>query len=391
MAKFRYIITNFASGEIRDVAPFSAFTYNDVLNAAGGWSASLPYDHQKATPDNLSEGNTGVYVERGGQILFGGLLWTVNGGSGKDLQVGGEGSISYYGTGRNGARRTIRSRQGMTYADTTNDIASQEITWTGVDQFRVVKDVFDHAANIGGDGDPGFTGIRFHGPGGAVSEGTLSGVTMSRTIFGYERRSPLVFVQETAKLLDGFDFRVSCDFDASSPPQPRRYLDLWYPRIGGRAAAIFIQNKNATLESYTGDASGLANVWTEAGAGLGDARIIQEQSDSALIYPSGTFPYMEGTRSQSDGSNANLLSLSRSGLAANKRPIKTFTMTVEDTVDSPLGGYIPGDSAYVSMNDGYYQMNEEYRIISVGININDAGTARAKVGLASLDASLGEG
>jgi hypothetical protein len=87
-------------------------------------------DDPKATRANLDPGATAIYIERGGILVWGGILWTVDtDNSERKLNLGGEGFWSYF------KHRTIHNRTAMSHATSSSSftfLPDGDSTSTGV-------------------------------------------------------------------------------------------------------------------------------------------------------------------------------------------------------------------------------------------------------------------
>lgn len=393
MAEYRYLVYTLVSNELVDEVRFTTFSYNKVLNRDDGWSATLPVNDEKATKAIFAPGLRSVWVMRDNQIIFGGILWTVT-WSGSQLQLGGSGFLSYYA----GTKRTVQSATGMSYQTTPAPPATgnyTEITWTAIDQFRIIRDLFIHARTFAGTADGGFNStvpVRSKG----ADAATVTSVNIDKQIFTYERRNIAEMLIElssasnlTSGAIAGFDFVGRYEWSSATPAKPLRYLELFYPNAGTEIG-LLEEGKNMTIDTYTNDASKLGNQITIAGSGAGDGKLFGTASDSSRLYPLGDNPYLEAVISISgEGVQTNLNAQAFSELAFRVRAVETMSVTAEDVTDSALGQINAGDSVRVKANQGYLTMADLYRVVTVDVVINDLGIARQKFSLASLGASTG--
>ena len=131
MAEYRYLLRDVLTGDLLGEVPFESATYSDVLNAPGAFSGTLglqqPAKLQSVLRNALmlmDDGRLTLFVERNGALVWGGFLWTsdcsLDDGT---CTLNGEGYLSYF------RRRLI--------ADT--------LTYTGIDQTLIAKDLVDKA------------------------------------------------------------------------------------------------------------------------------------------------------------------------------------------------------------------------------------------------------
>jgi hypothetical protein len=276
----------------------------------------------------------------------------------------------------------------MTYAETAN-VGPQDIVFTAVDMFRIVSDALDHAATVGGGANLGLT-VRMHGPGAAG----ISGVTRTRTYYGYERKRIGALVEEMAAQEDGFDFTVGTEWNtASTPWTVDRYLDLYYPRRGNASGGVVLEHgANVTMLRLVDDASLMGNPMLAIGAGTGDAAIIAEAEDSSYRYPAGPYPYVEAEvayRDEGTEYTGNLGRLATAHLAIGKQPLRTATVGLtEQPNGTRLGDINLGDSLRTVAQFGDFAIDERLRVVSQSVTIGPGGLGSWGVDLATDDATL---
>jgi hypothetical protein len=378
--RFNYYAFDLVSNSLRDELPLSTFEWTNPLVPPDTWQATIDRDNLKAIRANLEPGATGIYVERGKSLLFGGILWATKASS-KDptVQLGGQGRLGYYGNGR----RFLRDRAGMTSATGTPAI---EITFTAIDVFNIVADLLAHAANYAAN--LGYTAVRFHGPGAGVANGTLSTNLKTTTYWAYELKNILDAIIELATQSPGFEISESCEWDSANN-RPFHYLDLWYPRRGVSAAngPTFIVGKNVSMLGYTLDASKMANVVTATGSGTADAMKTSEASDSTVI---GTYPRLEGINTYRDESvDANLAAHAAANLSLSKKPVETLELEVIEGSDSALTSWGTGDTGLVQATQGFITVNNTYRVLKKSVKIDDKGFPTIGATMGDEAASLG--
>ncbi|MFL6126906.1 MAG: hypothetical protein ACJ73U_45700, partial [Actinophytocola sp.] len=79
-AVYTYLIADLRSGQILDELPLSGVTFDKKLNDTGSLRAQLNVADpviRRREPRLLTEpGRTAVYVDRDGDLLWGGIVWT---------------------------------------------------------------------------------------------------------------------------------------------------------------------------------------------------------------------------------------------------------------------------------------------------------------------------
>lgn len=367
------LMSNTQVGEL----PVTGISWEDTLNRAGGFQTALPLRSEIATVANIDTWRTAIFVDRDGVLLYGGIVTKadVSADDTATLAISGTGFFGYYRGGDN--RRTIRSRQGMSYAAGSGS----EVRFTAVDQFRIVSDLIAHG-NFFTGGNIGLA-VQMHGP-----SGGLSGVTRDRSYYGYERKTIGEAIEQLAEVNGGFDFSTTVQWSGNTPT---RILHLWYPRVGRSVDLVLEQNKNITSLSYSRDGEGQANDVTATGSGDGDKMLTAQSFNINRVYPTAPYPLLEAVTAYRDVNRRSTLNLhAQADRLELQTPVETMSMSIIDTEDVPLGSYIVGDDILVITDDNYIP-NDRYRIQSLKVEIDEDGHETIGLDLATLTASLRRG
>lgn len=362
--------------------PFHQFRFTDELNGAGSFDGELALMHPSATLANLEPGATCIYVDRGGALVWGGIIWSVETKDDYTLRVSGQGLWSYW------AHRTLRSRDGMAHA---TGISDSEIVWQDIGQFDIVKDMIDHATFVAATSELGLDEVRYHGPG----PGGESGVSRTKTCYDYEHKVIAQLVEEIAAQTSGFDFGINLDWGASggSVPDPLKYLDLYWPRRGIATPQIVLEHGlNCKVTRFVRDAANMGNPLAGIGSGTADAQIIVETIDTDYIKPDGPYPYLEGTVEYRDWGieyAGNIERFTDAHLAERRQPLSTATIEVIETRDFGFGSIGLGDSVQVRQDILDFDVDSELRVMAHILTISDLGTETWEIDLAPEDATLG--
>lgn len=113
MADYRIYLYNTKTQTIYAQIPFSALSYSYVMDDAGSVSVDIPIgvpkvDGSPLTPDDLFPVVTGIAIQRGTELVWGGLLWAYRLNlTTRTITISGQGYLSYYRyrhTGVNGVK-----------------------------------------------------------------------------------------------------------------------------------------------------------------------------------------------------------------------------------------------------------------------------------------------
>ncbi|WP_432194713.1 hypothetical protein [Streptomyces sp. bgisy027] len=237
---YRFLFTDLRSDQVLDALPVQGVALDDYIGKTGRLTGTVPIPN-RAIADRarkaLQPGRTGVWVERGREIWWGGILWTLNlasdarGFLAAQIQCGGWESYLY--------RRLL--------LDTL--VAEQ------VDQFDIVRGLLDYVQSTPG-GDIGIT-----------YDGEPSGVTRDRTFSRYDLPVIGDLIDQLAAVERGFEWRIASFRDTSGRRVKR--LVLGHPIIRTGAAEIVLDHPGPVLTyTWPHDASALANGWQSRGASI---------------------------------------------------------------------------------------------------------------------------
>ncbi len=97
MATYRIIATRTTDFTPRAEVPFSSLTFSDILNRPGSCDITIPLQAGIDMSRFTTPGNTAIWIERNGNIVWGGPLWTTDVDLvGQSVRLSCEGWLSYY-------------------------------------------------------------------------------------------------------------------------------------------------------------------------------------------------------------------------------------------------------------------------------------------------------
>ncbi|MGA5354055.1 hypothetical protein ACPCJU_17020 [Streptomyces thermodiastaticus] len=238
---YRMVFTDLRSDTVLDALPVQGVSLDDYIGKTGSLRGTVPIPNREAAERArraLLPGRTGVWVERGRDIWWGGILWTLALASDQrgfltaQVQCGGWESYLY--------RRELR--------DT--------FTAVQVDQFDIARQLVDYVQNTPG-GDIGIT----------YDADAVSGVLRDRTFLRYDLPTIGDLLDQLAAVERGFEWRIASYRDADGRRIKR--LILGHPVIRTGTADIVLDHPGPVL-SYTWpiDATLTANAWQSRGASV---------------------------------------------------------------------------------------------------------------------------
>ena len=361
MSTWKLIYTNLKTGTVLGELPAQSFSFTETLNADGGFQVTMPLvtttpsgrltndvSALQVTSADLSPGQNGIYFDRDGTLMGGGILWGVAASvANNSLTLSGSGFLSYF------RHRTIK-------VDTTH---------SAVDQLDIARSFVDVAQAVGG----GDIGIQ-------TSETHTSGVTRDRTYLGYERRVVAEVLEQLSQVNNGFDFRFSSSYVAGDITVE---FITSFPSSGRRTAFVFELGTNVQLLDFRSNGATLTNHVDAIGGGDGDDLPIQTAQDPTGMA---TRPLLESVLSLSDVTvEATLLEHAKRAITRGSEPMLQLEVLVFPDQRPVLGSYIVGDLVKVRGSYGYIDLEDAwFRITSINVSVADDGAEESKLSLMPL-------
>jgi hypothetical protein len=347
MANYRYLFADLLTNSILAELPITNVNFTQQLNTAGTLTGELLLSGINATALNVANATiparTAVYVDRDGALVWGGILWQREYASlGQTLKITAREFESYF------ERRRITS----------------DVVFNGTDQLTAVQSVVNTAQSAT-NGNIG------------VTVGTeTSGVTISRTIFGYEYKTVFSLIQDLSRSTTGFDFNIYVYYDSNG--NPAKQLRLGYPRYGRKYSAtsttapVFELPGNIIEYTYPEDGLIAANYLYTIGAGSNPGRLSFTAFDGTKIASG--WPLLEEQANYSDVSDSSLLTnLGNGQIAVVSYPPTTIKLTVSPNNDPIFGSYEIGDDARLRILDDRFptQLDTTYRIVAYNMTVGE--------------------
>lgn len=351
-ATYTYLIADLRGGAIIDELPLYGVSFDKKLNDTGGFRAQLSVadpEIRLREPRLLTEpGRTALYVDRDGDLLWGGIIWTSRySGADAVLELGASDLLSYF-----------EHRLVLDPADLTVPVS------LAGDQIAVARGLVDLAQS-----HPG-------GNLGVVVTGTASsGVSRTVTYSPTDLKPVADALRDLANTDDGFDFTVDVGYNPSGVPE--RFLRLGFPRLG-QPGAPYVWEYGANLVDFTwpADAASMATRVLSGSAVAEDASA-----------PRAGWPLLEVAASPPDTEDAGMLEAYVNGeLAARRRPVVLPELTVRADLDPVVGTYSVGDDARIIVADPFFageQLDITVRILGLEVTPgDDAGQEQVKLTVA---------
>lgn len=367
-ATYRYLVANTVTGVVmEEMSDASDVKFGWLLNRPGSFSASIPkhpsaFDYTTVYPVKSS-----VFVERDGEIIWGGILWSLD-ASGKDnkLSVIAEGMWSY---------PRMRMVPSLDYS-------------AGADVFYIVNSLIDSMQSAS-HGDLDFE-IQ-------LSPTSTRGFNRAPKFYAQENRT-YADVIEAFSQSDTQGFDISTSFYWKTNQVIGKRLVFTYPKVGRTLTDTFEYSADGTygvnITDYkvVVDGKQMANKMYGFGATIDNYTLRSTQTADYIsgsgsneaggsnLAPFGDMPLLEGVYTRkSERLQTTLDQMTKNNLRQRETPIATLSMQLSPGTDPEPGSFYPGDIARVVIDDTYLQFNEDHRISGVNVNIDAGGQEQATV------------
>ncbi|MET7616954.1 hypothetical protein [Streptomyces sp. NPDC005408] len=345
---YRLLLCDMRTDQMLDALPVTDVSLDDYIGKVGAASATIPLPNRQLAARvraAVEPGRTALWIERGPEIWWGGVLWTANvtsndrGYLGLQIQAGGWAS----------------------YLDHRIVLHTQEAT--AVDQFDIVRGLLDYAQGV----DGGDIGIEY-GP-------ELSGVLRDRTYRRYDQPRIRDLIDQLGAVENGFEWRVASYRDPGSGRRIKQ-LQLGSPIIKTGTSEIVLDHPGPVLSyGWPIDATVQANAWQTRGAS--DNRNQTQESlplmSDLLVADeeiAAGWPRLDGTSDYSTVTEpATLAGHARADLAASVHPraIPEVTVALDRIALSPA---LLGATIRLRIRDLWFTegLDERYRVVGLAIS-----------------------
>lgn len=298
------------------------------------------------TSDTLAPWRTAVFADRGGRLVWGGIV-TDDQQATLDNQwaIGGPGPFGY-----------LREKR----------LLRESKSYTGVEQLAIVRDLLAYAeGKLGGSIGLGWDTT------------TVTGVLRDRSWEGFERKLIGELLEQLAAVENGFDFATVFEWNAGGPAWR---LVFGYPQLG-RNIGTLEQGKNILVLARDRNGEGIANLIDGMGAGEGAGQLVATVTEPGRIGI--IYPLLEAVASYKDIVTGSALDGHvRADLAAAKDPAELVSVELLPSSDLELGSFMEGDSVLIVVNDGPVQVNTPFRLMGYTVNADADGREKITLDLA---------
>ncbi len=355
---FYDLLTNAALAEL----PMKRVRFDQKLNEVGSFVGYLELSDpqvQKLFPwRNTPGGRTVLYVDRGGRIVWGGIVVTRKYSQGPTAP-GGVGPFMMQ----------IGAQEFMWYFKDKRTIAAGA-SFTNVDQLTIAQSLFNTAQGVAS----GNIGV-------AVPTNT-SGVLRSRTWLASERKKVGEAVIDLSRLDNGFDWQIRVDYGIGGQAAgiPGKQLALGYPRLGEPFSSTgWMWEFPGNIVDYSWAEDSSLQAVTAYVQGSGTSTSMVQSSNTITSLLDGGYPLLEEVFRAKDETDASSVAARAVAYAkAYSQPVTLPQVLVRADLEPVLGAYSIGDDANIRITSPQYPVQPGtvgydvfWRIIGIRVEPQD--------------------
>jgi len=386
MATYRVFAGNPTDFNLYGEIPFSTLQFSDVLNRAGSISMTVPLLDSTLLPASfVTPGSTALWVERNGDIIWGGLLWTVDVDLvGQTINMAGEGMLSYY----DHRILTVNLDTG-TFSPGT---AGLDVTSTMWYLLRSIHENMDASAaapawgypypprtnvpNI--DISPWVASAFAGGLGWTVVGATLAsevanfGTVIQQVASGWHTTDTLDDVA-----IQTLDYWISPSWDTANN-RPKAVWSFANNKRGQVLIKPLGLDAGVLSLNVTYDATNMANEVSVLGNGSGDLA----PSGNASLPTTGN-AFMQVSFSKQLVNPISCANFATDAVRALSKPhVLPQISLLGDNVSWEYGSYGVGDVFVLDVNTGFVDLNLPWRIVEKSTSVDTSGTEIVTISVA---------
>jgi hypothetical protein len=364
---YRYLFADLLTNTIIAELPLTGVSFGSQLNQAGSFQGHILLSGINTTAFNITNATIpakcAVYVDRDGTLVWGGIIW----------------NRSYQSSSQT---LTINAREFESYFEKRR-ITSDQV-FTNIDQLTIAQNLISLAQ-----------GVPYGNIGVEIGVET-SGVLVSKTYYGYEKKTYYSALQDLSRAENGFDFNIDVAYNGSGAPI--KTLNLGYPRIGttysstNPSALLFeFPAGNIVEYEYPEDGSLVANTLYALGAGSNEGKLSATYQDTTYLTTG--WALYEEQANYSDVTDATYLAqLAQGQVKAFAYPPTVIKLVAPAFVNPIYGTYSIGDSARLRITDSRFPstgigtsiqagLDKVYRIVGIEVQPGESGPERVTLTL----------
>lgn len=364
---YRAIFCDLLTDRTIDILPLRDVTVDDYIGKAGSLSGTVPVPNAEmaARVRRIEEGRTSVYLQRGDDLWWGGIIWT------STLQSDDRGTLTL---GIQAATFESYAGRRLIRATTATYDPAYELEFDGVDQLAVARGLWHDLQTSLDGGDI------------LVTYGTeTSDVTRQVTYRDGDETSYLDALNALAALEDGFEYHVTVYTDPVSGARVRR-LVLGHPRIETGSTDLVLDRPGTILSySFPRDATRGGTTARARGASTNTDQASESRPLASTVAVAeqliGTgeghagYPRIDLTSDHNDISAPQTLN----ALARTELKAATGAVVIPE-ISVRLDGMVPtallGRTARIRITDEWFTEGLDARYRVIGVKVSPAQRGR---------------
>ncbi|MFB7452848.1 hypothetical protein [Streptomyces sp. NPDC056194] len=352
---YRVVLCDLRSDQVLDVLPAQGIKCDDYIGKTGAASFTIPVTDStmaRRAREAVIPARTAVWIERDGEVWWGGIVWTRE--------------ITPPSRGRAGGL-AVQAATFDSYL--AHRLLTAGWTGTGVDQLDIARQIVDWTQSIKG----GDIGIE-------IDWAQTSGVLRDRAYSRYDLYVVRDVLNQLAGVENGFEWRIRTYRDASG--RRVKSLQLGYPIIRSSRTELVLSSPGPVIDyRMPEDGTSRATHWYSRGASI-------NQNQAAASYPlmsapvyvagavePGGWPRLDGTSDYTSvEQQATLDAHARADLA------RAWTTTQVPTVSVRLDGSgispgLLGSTIRLRIRDEWHPegLDARYRLIGLATTPAERG------------------
>ncbi|WP_370420323.1 hypothetical protein AB8O64_19715 [Streptomyces sp. QH1-20] len=353
---YRVLLCDLRTDQLLDVLPVQGVALDDWIGRSGAMSGTIPIPNAALAArvrSAVQPGRTAVWVERGREIWWGGIVWTAR------VASSDRGYLSV----------AIQAGGWDTYLDHRIAYDTHKTPTGGADQFDIVRGLLDYCQRTPG----GDIGIEY---------GTeTSGVVRDRTYLRYDLPRIRDLITQLAATDRGFEWRIMSYRDPESGRRVKR-LQLGAPVIHSGVSDIVLDHPGPVLAyGWPIDATVQATAWQSRGASTNsnqtaDSHPLMSEllvDDAAIAAGS---PRLDGSSDYSTVvEQATLDAHARADYTRARAPVTIPEITVR--VTEGITPALLGSAIRLRIRDLWWPtgLDQRYRIVGLSLSPPERGRA----------------
>ncbi|KIZ14509.1 hypothetical protein SNA_36190 [Streptomyces natalensis ATCC 27448] len=339
---FRLLFTDLGTDRLLDALPVKGLKFDDYIGKAGSLAGTIPIPDRSMSArvqQAIRPGRTAVWVERGRELWWGGIVWTLT------PQVDDHGFVT-------------ADLQAATWDSALDHrIIYDRQTATNLDQLAIARQLVDYA-QMQPAGDLGIV----------MDSAQTSGVRRNRKVGGDEVPKVREALDDLAKVDNGFEWRIRVS--RSEAGARIKELQLGFPVIRtGQRPLMLTYPGNVLAYSWPQDATNVATVWQSRGAttnknqARGTTPLLSERLEAAKELAAG-WPRLDGSSDYNTVRDAKTLNEhARADLDAARQPVTIPTLRVR--LDDQITPDLIGATVRLRIADTWHYegLDASYRVV----------------------------